>query len=90
MGNPIPTKIKFKHYVKAIEIIAQQKNQIVACTNGSGSARRFDLFLKETDKIPAKMWTAHEDKVVWTGDLKKACDNLGVNKKDFEKLAQSL
>lgn len=90
MGSPIPTKIKFKHFIKAVEIIAVRKFKRVLYTKGSGSARRFDLFIKESDSLPAKMWTAHEDKMVWSGDYKKACENLGVDKNEFQKVVNSL
>lgn len=89
MGSPIPTRIKFKHYIKAIEKIASQKYERFLYSYGSGSSRRFDLFLKKSDTIATKMWTAHEDKFVWSGDLKKACDALEFNKKDFQKLVDS-
>ena len=56
----------------------------------SGSARRIELFAKQTDVIPVTFWVIHEDKRVWSGDLKKACGHLEISTKDFKKIANSL
>lgn len=90
MGNPIPTKIKFNDFIKTIEIISQKKFSKYNIINQSGSARRIELFRNKEDNIPTNFWVVHEDKCVWSGDFKKACLNLGVDKKEFEKIAKSI
>ena len=57
--------------------------------NGKGSARRFEIFTKKSGVVPEKMWVAHEDKTVWSEDLKKALFNLGVTKKQFQEIVNS-
>ena len=48
------------------------------------------MFAKPTDKIPVVFWVVHEDKYVWSGDLKKACGQLDITTKDFKKIVNSL
>ena len=62
-----------------------EKYQII---NKRGSGRRIELFKKKNDEIPCVFWVVHEDKYIWSGDLKKACFHLGINKKEFIKKAE--
>ena len=86
---PVPTGIDFKDFLKAVPILARKKGFIPKFYPTRGSAIRFELFNNKTDTEPAKMWVVHEDKrekKVYSDDLKKACKEIGVSKKDFEDL----
>jgi len=87
---PIQTNIKFGIFLKAIQLCARSKGLYCSIIPKSGSARRIELFAKPTDKIPVVFWVVHEDKYVWSGDLKKACGQLDITTKDFKKIVNSL
>jgi len=88
----VPTNISFKDFVKAVKILALRDfERCEVDTSKRGSQISFMLFRKDVD-VPVAMWAAHEDlreKKVYTLDLKKACDNLNVTKKDFEVLIRN-
>lgn len=90
MGNPIPTRIKFPEFFKTIERIAVKKFNRCNIVNKGGSARRIELFSKKDDNVPCDFLVVHLDKTVWSGDLKKACEKLGVSKKEFMDTVDSL
>jgi len=93
----IPTNIYFKDYLKAVPILAIRRGYVLKSYRKDGSAIRFELFRSETETIPEgaipeKMWVVHEDlkeKKIYSDDLKKACKELGVTKKDFEDLIRN-
>ena len=80
---PVPTKIKFKNYLKAVEkIVSASKNfDDYKYIKKSGSARRFEVY-KNSEII--EMWVVHEEKYIHSKDLKKTCEHLKVTKKEFE------
>ena len=85
----IPTNISFKDYLKAVSILAIRRGYILKSYRKDGSAIRFELFKNKADDKPEKMWVVHEDlkeKKIYSDDLKKACMELGVTKKDFDDL----
>jgi len=89
----VPTRIDFNDFQKAVEKIAILKGyrECKITRASGGSAVRFEIF-RNDEVVPHKMWTAHEDRherKVYTQDLKKACDNLGVSKKSFERYVDS-
>lgn len=84
------TQIEFKVFMKAIEKCANQRFGKHIITPKRGSARRIELFKQETDKIPCDIWVVHEDRYVYTKDLKKAYIKLGVSKKEFLDMVESL
>lgn len=88
----IPTNIDFKDYLKAVPILAIRRGYLLKSYRKDGSAIRFELFKNETDAVPERMWVVHEDlreKKIYSDDLKKACKELGVTKKDFENLIRN-
>lgn len=85
----VPTKINFKDFVKAVHVLASRNGFLCKYFPTKGSERRFELFENKEDEAPAKMWVVHEDrktKRIYSDDLKKACKEIGVTKKDFESL----
>ncbi len=87
-----PSRINFKDFVKAVVVFAVEKGFHCKYYPTSGSARRFDLFHKREDEVPFDMWVVHEDlreRKIYTQDLKKACDKLGVTVQDFEDLIKN-
>ncbi len=88
----IPTNIDFKDYLRAVPILAIRRGYILKSFRKNGSVIRFELFKNETDDKPEKMWVVHEDlkeKKIYSDDLKKACKELGVTKKDFDNLIRN-
>ena len=85
-----PTRLKFKKFLKAVRHFAKEKFARFNEINSSGSAIRFEVFLKQDDEVPHEMWTVHRDDVVWTNDLKKTYENLCVSKEDFLKVANEM
>lgn len=83
----VPTKIKYKDYLKAVLEIARQKSWICSYVQKPGSARRFDLL---HDGQPIDMWVVHEADVIYSQDLKKTCEALKVTKKQFESVVANL
>lgn len=88
--SPTPTKIKWKDFLKAIERIADKNFGRYQIKPKSGSARRIDLFKNAQDNIPCAFFVVHEDKTVWSGDLKKACLELNCSKGEFMEVVNSL
>lgn len=86
----IQTNIKFKDFIKAIEKCAVQKFEKCIITPKRGSARRIELFKKKIDKDPCEMWVVHENKYVYSDDFKKAYTKLGISKKEFLDIIDSL
>lgn len=86
---PVPTRIPFKKFYKAVAKIAFRKYEKCHFIPKSGSKRTIEIFKKKDDSIPAVMWAVHEDKTVWSGDLKKACRCLEVTKKEFEEVVSN-
>jgi hypothetical protein len=83
------TNINFKDFLKAVLILAKGNGFFCKYFPTKGSAIRFELFNKKDDREPVKMWVVHKDlktKKIYSGDLKKACKEIGVMKKDFENL----
>ncbi len=80
---PKQTQIEFKLVVKCIKKCAAERFAKFNIIEKSGSAIRFELFEKDTDKDPISMWVMHEDKYIYTDDLKKACANLKVTKEEL-------
>lgn len=87
---PVRTNIKYKDFLKIVAKLAIKNFGKYRIIPKSGSARRFELFTDEEDTIPCNMWVIHEDKYIYSDDLKKACTNLGVTKNEFEKLVKEL
>lgn len=88
----IPTDIDFKDYLKAVPILAIRRGYLLKSFRKDGSAIRFELFRNETDTVPEKMWVVHESQKIrriFSDDLKKACKELGVTKKDFDDLIRN-
>lgn len=83
---PKETQIKFKDFLKAVETYANNNFGKLNIIQKRGSGIRFELFNNENDNIPSEMWVVHEAKYVYTDDLKKACDKLGITKDEFEKI----
>ena len=88
--SPIPTRIKWKDFIKAVERIAIKNFGNYKIFPKTGSARRIELFKNINDKIPCEICVVHEDSVVWSGDLKKVCSALKVSKEYFQKIVDSL
>lgn len=86
----IQTQIKFRTFVKAIEKCANRRFGKCVIISKRGSGRRIELFKKRTDKIPCEMWVVHEARYVYSDDLKKTYTKLGINKKAFLKIIDSL
>ncbi len=86
----VQTNIKFKDFMKAIEKCALQRFEKYNIIPKSGSARRIELFKKKTDKDPCEMWVVHESKYVYSDDFKKAYTKLGITKKEFLDIINSL
>jgi len=57
-------------------------------TQKSGSGVRYEYFVSKDQKSPTEMWVMHEDKYVHKGDLKKACQKLGISPNDFIKFME--
>lgn len=93
----IPTNIYFKDYLKAVPILAARRGYLLKSYRKDGSAIRFELFRSQTGTIPEgaipeKMWVVHESQKIrriFSDDLKKACKELGVTKKDFDDLIRN-
>ena len=87
---PRQTQIEFRDFIKAIEVCARQRFGRHIIKPKRGSAIRIELFRRKADKIPCEFWVVHRDKYVYTKDLKKAYTKLGVSKKEFLKIIDSL
>lgn len=81
---PIETKIKYNNFVKAVDKFLLSQGLSYNFERKSGSARRFEVFGVNKDR-PEKMWVVHENKKIYSDDLKKTCLNLGITIKEFEK-----
>lgn len=76
---PVPTNIKFKDYLKAVKVIAEGKFDKISYIKKSGSGRRFEL--RRGNKIT--MWVIHEERYIYSKDLKKTLEKLNVTEKEF-------
>ena len=86
----IPTKIKWRDFIKTVEKIANANFGKYYIISKKGSARRIELFKSEKDKIPCDFLVVHEDKVIWSDDLKKTCKALKVTKEQFLEVLNNL
>jgi len=84
------TQIRWRDFIKAIEKCANQRFEKCDIIPRRGSKRRIELFRKETDEKPYTFWVVHEDRYVYSKDLKKACNHLEVSKKEFSEIINSL
>lgn len=87
---PVQTSIKWKDFIKTIVYFANLKFSRYSIENKSGSARRIELFKDEKDTCPCEMRVVHEDKFVWSKDLKQICSSLGVSVKEFTEKAKDI
>lgn len=85
----IPTKYTFKDFERAVRKIATAKNLIINKENKRGSARRFEVFEFGSDGKPKLLdfWVNHEDKFIYTRDMRKCLKPLGI---DEEQLIKAL
>lgn len=75
-------QIKFRDFKRAVEKYIRKNFFDYNIVQKSGSGIRYELFNKG-DKAPSKMWVVHEDEHVHKGDLKKTCNNLGIEIDDL-------
>jgi len=87
---PVQTNIKYKDFLKVVKKLAEERFGKYRIISGSGSARRFELFTNKEDAIPCSYWVVHEDKYIYSDDLKKAYTNLSVTKEEFKQLVKDL
>ncbi len=83
--SSIPTKYKFKDFERAIHKIAESKGLKVNKENKRGSARRFEVLEFDKDGKPKlrDFWVNHEDKFIYTRDMKKCLNPLGITKEQL-------
>lgn len=72
--------------MKAIKKYCSSNFGKVDIDNKSGSARRIELFEKEEDEQPCNFWVVHESEYVYSDDLKKTYEGLGIDKEEFIQL----
>lgn len=89
-GVSVQTKYKFKDFIKAVEICAAKRFGSYNIISKPGSARRIELFKDKKDSIPSEMFVVHEDKNIWSDDLKKAALHLKMTKEELEEVIKSL
>ncbi len=88
----IPTNIKFSDFYKAVQILAVRKGFSCKPYKGKKASAFCFEFFKDNNEIPVGVFCVHEDKqagVIYSDDLKKACKQLEVDKKDFELLIRN-
>jgi len=80
--SPIPTKFKFKDYEKAIYKIAENKQLILIKESKRGSGRRYEVFKIDGDgsRKLKSFWVVHENKQIYTRDMSKCLEPLGITK----------
>ena len=84
---PIPTRIDFDDFYEAVQILAVRKGLSCKPYKGTKASAVCFRFFKPEEEIPVGVFCVHEDKrskVIYSDDLKKACKQLGVSKKEFE------
>lgn len=82
-----PTRISFKDFYKAVQILAVQQGLDCKPYKGKKASAICFEFFNRGQKTIIGVFCVHEDKrekVIYSDDLKKACDQLGVTKKEFE------
>lgn len=87
---PVPTDIKFKDFLKAVEKIADKKHNGCDIVNRRGSAVAIILLDSKGEYKDSR--TVHEDtheRKIYTQDLKKVCTMLGVKTNDFKMFVKS-
>jgi hypothetical protein len=87
---PIPTKIKIKDFLKALEVLSERKDLFYRITNKRGSGRRFDIFKDKDSKIPVGMFVIHEAKVLYSKDLEKVCHEFDITEDEFGEIVDGL
>lgn len=87
---PVPTRIKFKKYCKAVEIIVGEKFAKFSKTNKSGTGIRYEIFENRNDDVPCAFWVVHQKEVIYSDDLKKTCKALGITQKEFASVVDRL
>lgn len=85
--SSIPTKYKFRDFERIVCKIAEEKDFYIKIINKSGSARRFEVFKNGDYLKPISFWVNHEAKFIYTRDMKKCLEPLGITE---EKLIKTL
>jgi hypothetical protein len=80
-------KFQLKHYIKAVESIAEPMKLTVQVTATTGSIIRFELF-ESGQKVPRSIWVIHHShdrrQEVWSkDDYRKAALNLSCTTEEF-------
>lgn len=90
--SSIPTKFKFKDYEKAIAKIANEKSLTINRENKSGSGRRYEVFEPGEDGKPKLkgFWVVHEDKQIYTRDMRKCLPVLGVTEEKLISILEGI
>jgi hypothetical protein len=85
--SSIPTNVKYRDFERTAYKIAESKGYIVHKENKPGSKRHYDVFEFDKDGKPKlrSFWVCHEEKVIYTRDLGKCCDALGITKEEMLK-----
>lgn len=86
---PKQTKYKYKDFLKTDELAAYLKYEKIIVSQKRGSGVRFEVFIKESDKEPHTFWVVHEDKFIYTKDLRKTCNHLQIEEKVFIKMIEN-
>ena len=76
---PVATNIKFKDYLKVVELIAVRKFDDFYFIKKPGSARRLEFVKGET----VLMQVVHEEKYIYSKDFKQTLEKLGVSEEEF-------
>lgn len=83
----IPTRIAFDDFYKAVQILAVKKGLTCKPYKGKKASAICFEFFEQGRGIPRGVFCVHEDrkrKVIYSDDLKKACIQLKMTKKEFE------
>lgn len=89
---PIQTRIKYADFRKAVQLLAVLKGHTCSPYKGKKGSQYCFEFFHEGENEPFRIVCYHEDlraKVVYSDDLKKVCDVLGVSKKEFESFIEN-
>lgn len=83
---------KLKTFIKAIEVIANQKGLQLKIITKKGSGIRFELF-RSNSSIPENFWVVHTEheaskRITSKQDYKKAAYELNIDVKDFIKILE--